>query len=37
MLYAAQTLTQPLYAKIINTLHELAGGGMIMLPSWPTN
>jgi 4-hydroxyphenylacetate 3-monooxygenase len=33
MLYAAQTQTQPLYAKIINTLRELAGGGMIMLPS----
>ncbi len=33
MLYAAQTLTQQLYAKIINTLRELAGGGMIMLPS----
>jgi 4-hydroxyphenylacetate 3-monooxygenase len=33
MLYAAQTLTQQLYAKVINTLRELAGGGMIMLPS----
>jgi 4-hydroxyphenylacetate 3-monooxygenase len=33
MLYAAQTLTQQLYAKIINSLRELAGGGMIMLPS----
>ena len=33
MLYAAQVLTQQLYAKIINTLRELAGGGMIMLPS----
>jgi 4-hydroxyphenylacetate 3-monooxygenase len=33
LLYAAQTLTQQLYAKIINTLRELAGGGMIMLPS----
>ena len=32
-LYSAQTLTQPLYAKITNTLRELAGGGMIMLPS----
>lgn len=32
-LYAAQTLTQQLYAKILNTLRELAGGGMIMLPS----
>jgi 4-hydroxyphenylacetate 3-monooxygenase len=33
MLYAAQTLTQQLYARVINTLRELAGGGMIMLPS----
>lgn len=32
-LYAAQTLTQQLYGKIITTLRELAGGGMIMLPS----
>ena len=32
-LYAAQVLTQPLYGKILNTLRELAGGGMIMLPS----
>jgi 4-hydroxyphenylacetate 3-monooxygenase len=32
-LYAAQTLTQQLYPKVINTLRELAGGGMIMLPS----
>jgi 4-hydroxyphenylacetate 3-monooxygenase len=33
MLYAAQVLTQQLYPKIINTLRELAGGSMIMLPS----
>src|SRR5690606_36575306 len=33
MLYAAQTLTQQLYTKVVNTLRELAGGGMIMLPS----
>jgi 4-hydroxyphenylacetate 3-monooxygenase len=33
MLYAAQVLTQQLYAKVISTLRELAGGGMIMLPS----
>jgi len=33
MLYAAQTITQKLYGKIIDTLRELAGGGMIMLPS----
>jgi len=32
-LYAAQTLTQQLYGKILTTLRELAGGGMIMLPS----
>jgi len=32
-LYAAQTLAQQLYPKIISTLRELAGGGMIMLPS----
>ncbi len=32
-LYAAQTLTQQLYGKILATLRELAGGGMIMLPS----
>jgi 4-hydroxyphenylacetate 3-monooxygenase len=33
MLYSAQVLSQQLYAKVINTLRELAGGGMIMLPS----
>ena len=32
-LYAALTLTQKLYADGLNTLRELAGGGMIMLPS----
>ena len=32
-LYAAQTLTQQLYGKFITSLRELAGGGMIMLPS----
>ncbi len=32
-LYAAQTLAQQLYGKVITTLRELAGGGMIMLPS----
>lgn len=31
--YAAQVLTQKLYPKVINSLRELAGGGMIMLPS----
>ncbi len=32
-LYAAQVLTQQLYGKVIAALRELAGGGMIMLPS----
>jgi len=32
-LYAAQTLTQQLYPKIITTLRDLAGGGVITLPS----
>jgi 4-hydroxyphenylacetate 3-monooxygenase len=32
-LYAAQVLTQQLYAQIMITLRELAGGGLIMLPS----
>ena len=32
-LYTALTLTQPLYGKVIGTVRELAGGGMIMLPS----
>jgi 4-hydroxyphenylacetate 3-monooxygenase len=32
-LYAAQTLTQQLYPKVVNTLRDLAGGGVIMLPS----
>jgi 4-hydroxyphenylacetate 3-monooxygenase len=33
LLYSAQVLTQDLYPKVIQTLRELAGGGMIMLPS----
>lgn len=33
LLYSAQVLTQQLYPKIVHTLRELAGGGMIMLPS----
>jgi 4-hydroxyphenylacetate 3-monooxygenase len=33
MLYAAVTLTQKLYPKVLDTLRDLAGGGMIMLPS----
>lgn len=32
-LYAANVLTQQLYPKLVHTLRELAGGGMIMLPS----
>ena len=32
-LYTAQVLTQQLYGKILTTLRDLAGGGMIMLPS----
>lgn len=32
-LYAAQVLTQQLYVKFTTTLRDLAGGGMIMLPS----
>jgi 4-hydroxyphenylacetate 3-monooxygenase len=32
-MYAAQVLTQDLYPQIINTLRELSGGALIMLPS----
>lgn len=32
-LYSAQVQSQRLYPKVINTLRDLAGGGMIMLPS----
>jgi 4-hydroxyphenylacetate 3-monooxygenase len=32
-LYSAQVLTQQLYGQIVTTLRELAGGGLIMLPS----
>ena len=32
-LYAAQVLTQQLYPRIVTTLRNLAGGGLIMLPS----
>ena len=31
--YAAQTLTQEYYPMMVNTLRELAGGALIMLPS----
>lgn len=33
LLYSSQVLTQQLYPKVIHTLRELVGGGVIMLPS----
>ena len=33
LLYASQVQSQSLYPKILQTLRDLAGGGMIMLPS----
>lgn len=33
LLYASQVLTQQLYSKVITSLRDLAGGGLIMLPS----
>jgi 4-hydroxyphenylacetate 3-monooxygenase len=33
LLYSAQALTQQLYPKVITTIRDLAGGGLIMLPS----
>ena len=33
MLYSAMVLTQQLYPKLLTQIRELAGGGMIMLPS----
>ncbi|WP_075213998.1 4-hydroxyphenylacetate 3-hydroxylase family protein [Mongoliimonas terrestris] len=33
LLYAAQTYTQDLYPRFVNTIRDLAGGGVIMLPS----
>jgi 4-hydroxyphenylacetate 3-monooxygenase len=33
LLYAAQTFTQELYPRFVQTVRELAGGGVIMLPS----
>ncbi|WP_207540725.1 4-hydroxyphenylacetate 3-hydroxylase family protein [Sabulicella rubraurantiaca] len=33
LLYSAQVLTQQLYPRFVDTLRELAGGGLIMLPS----
>jgi 4-hydroxyphenylacetate 3-monooxygenase len=32
-MYSAQVLTQDMYPRIVNTLRELAGGALIMLPS----
>lgn len=32
-LYTAQVLTQQMYAEFVTTMRDLAGGGMIMLPS----
>ena len=33
LLYSAQVLTQQLYSKVMTTMRDLAGGGVIMLPS----
>ena len=33
LMYTAQVLTQQLYPEFINAMRELAGGGLIMLPS----
>ena len=33
MLYASLVLTQQLYPEVMSTIRQLAGGGMIMLPS----
>ena len=33
MMYAAQTMTQELYPRLINLIRDLAGGSLIMLPS----
>jgi 4-hydroxyphenylacetate 3-monooxygenase len=32
-MYSAQVLTQDLYPRVVNTVRELAGGALIMLPS----
>jgi 4-hydroxyphenylacetate 3-monooxygenase len=32
-MYSAQVLTQDLYPRVVNTLRELAGGALVMLPS----
>ena len=33
LVYAAQVLTQEMYPELVNAIRELAGGGVIMLPS----
>jgi 4-hydroxyphenylacetate 3-monooxygenase len=33
LLYAAQVQSQAIYPKVIHTIRELSGGGMLMLPS----
>ena len=33
LLYASQTYTQELYPRFVNAIRDIAGGGMIMLPS----
>ena len=33
LLYSAQVLTQQMYPALVQTIRELAGGGLIMLPS----
>jgi 4-hydroxyphenylacetate 3-monooxygenase len=33
LMYAAQVLTQELYPRVVNSIRELAGGALIMLPS----
>lgn len=33
LLYSAMVLTQQIYPRFVNTLRELSGGGMIMVPS----
>jgi 4-hydroxyphenylacetate 3-monooxygenase len=32
-MYSAQVLTQDLYPQVVNTIRELSGGALIMLPS----
>ena len=33
LVYAAQVMTQEMYPQMVNVMRELAGGGLIMLPS----